>query len=104
MGPLSISWTISLHTKRSTPLAVWRRSPLCYLQPLMQSARADIIVLPGTYGETIELIESHARHLRLIKLNCPLKEPFAKTNSPRILRSIPALLLERSTLFYAATA
>jgi hypothetical protein len=47
--------------------------------------RADIMVLPSTYGETIELIESQARHLRLIKLNCPLEEPFAKTDSPRIL-------------------
>lgn len=30
--------------------------------------KADILVLPGSYGETIELIESLARHLRLIRL------------------------------------
>jgi len=29
---------------------------------------ADILVLPGSYGETLELIEGHARQLRLVRL------------------------------------
>src|SRR5690349_7437905 len=39
---------------------------------LMACARvigeADILVLPGSYSETLELIENHARHLRLVSL------------------------------------
>src|SRR4030088_3045370 len=31
-------------------------------------SEADILVLPGSYGETLELIESHARQLRLVRL------------------------------------
>ena len=31
-------------------------------------SEADILALPGSYGETLELIESHARQLRLVRL------------------------------------
>ena len=31
-------------------------------------SEADILVLPGSYGETLELIESYARQLRLVRL------------------------------------
>jgi hypothetical protein len=45
---------------------------------LFASARlmseADILVLPGSYGETVELIETHAHHLRLVRLQRSLSE------------------------------
>ena len=30
---------------------------------------ADLLALPGSYSETLEVVESHMRHLRLVKLN-----------------------------------
>jgi hypothetical protein len=47
--------------------------------------QADIVVLPGSYGETLELIEGYARHLRLVTLKCSLEQAIAQTCSPRIL-------------------
>ncbi|MFL6791966.1 MAG: hypothetical protein ACJ8EE_12445 [Bradyrhizobium sp.] len=41
-------------------------------------SEANILVLPGSYGETLELIESHVRHLRLI----PLKSSPGELASP----------------------
>lgn len=42
---------------------------------LLASARtmgeADILMLPGSYSETLELIETYARHLRLIAVKSP---------------------------------
>ena len=46
---------------------------------------ADILVLPGSYGETLELIRGYVPHLRLVALRLPLGDAFARTNSPRIL-------------------
>ncbi|MCP3399790.1 hypothetical protein [Bradyrhizobium sp. CCGB20] len=46
---------------------------------------ADILVLPGSYGETLELIERFVPHLRLVTLKLPLDEAFAPAGSPRIL-------------------
>ncbi|WFU37918.1 hypothetical protein QA640_26100 [Bradyrhizobium sp. CB82] len=48
-------------------------------------AKADILVLPGSYGETIELIERHARHLRLVAVNHAPGELAVRTDRPRIL-------------------
>jgi hypothetical protein len=45
--------------------------------------KGDILVLPGSYGETQELIEGYARHLRLVRL--PGKEASASRSSARIL-------------------
>jgi hypothetical protein len=45
---------------------------------------ADILTLPGTYGETIELIESHARHLRLVALKKSPAEVEPASRRPRI--------------------
>ncbi|WP_128925590.1 hypothetical protein [Bradyrhizobium guangxiense] len=47
--------------------------------------KADILVLPGSYGETLELIRSLVPHLRLVALSLPLGDAFAAANSPRIL-------------------
>ncbi len=59
---------------------------------------ADILVLPGSYGETLELIDSHARHLRIITLQQSLPETIVRRSSPfRILllnSSAPASAFE----------
>jgi hypothetical protein len=56
---------------------------------LLASARiigkADVVVLPGTYGETLELIKSLVPHLRLVTAALPLDEPYAAAASPRLL-------------------
>ncbi len=52
---------------------------------------ADIMVLPGSYGETLELIESHARHLRPVHLTNPVADLATPGNKHRIL------LLDTST-------
>lgn len=46
--------------------------------------KADILVLPGSYGETLELIERHVPHLRLISLTLPLGAAFAPAGAPQI--------------------
>ena len=46
---------------------------------------ADILVLPGSYGETLELIRGFMPHLRLVALSLPLGDALAPANSPRIL-------------------
>ncbi|MGX1322642.1 hypothetical protein AB7M17_006095 [Bradyrhizobium sp. USDA 377] len=48
-------------------------------------ARADILVLPGSYGETLELIERFVPELRLITLSLPLSNVLAGAGAPRIL-------------------
>ncbi|MBR0990144.1 hypothetical protein JQ580_05370 [Bradyrhizobium japonicum] len=47
--------------------------------------KADLLVLPGSYGETLELIEGLVPHLRLVALSLPLGDAFASANSPKIL-------------------
>jgi hypothetical protein len=47
--------------------------------------KADILVLPSTYGETLELIRSFVPHLQLVGLKPPLGDAFARGNSPQIL-------------------
>lgn len=47
--------------------------------------KADILVMPGCYGETIELIERFVPHLRLVILKLPLCDAFARIGSRRIL-------------------
>ncbi|MBR0927632.1 hypothetical protein JQ561_13540 [Bradyrhizobium diazoefficiens] len=48
-------------------------------------AKADILVLPGSYGETQELIRGLVPHLRLRALDLPLRDALAPADSPRIL-------------------
>lgn len=52
---------------------------------------ADIMVLPGSYGETLELIEAHMRHLRTVHLKSPAEDLAGPPDIPRIL------LLDTST-------
>ncbi len=48
-------------------------------------SEADILVLPGSYGETLELIESYARQLRLVRLKNSPGEVASRAGRPRIL-------------------
>ncbi|WFU68696.1 hypothetical protein [Bradyrhizobium sp. CB2312] len=56
---------------------------------LLASARlvttGNIVVLPGSYGETLELIERFVRHLRLVTLSLPPGDALAGAGAPRIL-------------------
>ena len=56
---------------------------------------ADILVLPGSYGETLELIESHARHLRLVQLKRSPDEVTA-SRRPQIFLLIRVRPLQRT--------
>jgi hypothetical protein len=47
--------------------------------------KADILVLPGCYGETIELIDRFVPHLRRVTLRPPPDGAFAGTSPRRIL-------------------
>jgi hypothetical protein len=46
---------------------------------------ADILALPGSYGETVELIESHVRQLRLVRLKTSPGEVASRAGRLRIL-------------------
>src|SRR5438270_9179121 len=48
-------------------------------------SEADILALPGSYGETLELIESYARQLRLVRLKSSPGEIAARAGRLRIL-------------------
>jgi hypothetical protein len=52
---------------------------------------AELLVLPGSYGETLELLESHVRHVRTVRLNHPAEDLAAPGERSRIL------LLDTST-------
>jgi len=64
---------------------------------LFASARllgdADIVVPPGSYGETQELIETYIGHLRLVAQRRSLEEAIGYAHSPRMMlldSSVPA--------------
>lgn len=48
-------------------------------------ADGEVLVLPGSYGETLELIERLVPNLRLVTLRLPLSDAFARAGVPRIL-------------------
>ena len=48
-------------------------------------SEADILALPGSYGETIELIESHVPQLRLVRLKSSPGEAASRAGRLRIL-------------------
>src|ERR1700759_1872860 len=47
--------------------------------------QADILVAPGSYSETLELVEGYAHHLRLITLDRPIEDTVASSGKPQIL-------------------
>jgi len=48
-------------------------------------AKGDILVLPGSYGETLELIERFVPSLRLVTLKLPPSDALTRGSTPRIL-------------------
>jgi hypothetical protein len=74
----------------STIQTIYTASGMAAIAALLLALRrltehADLLILPSSYGETQELIEAYAPHLRLITLKRPLEEARAVTRSPRIV-------------------
>ncbi|MBR1121508.1 hypothetical protein JQ628_08300 [Bradyrhizobium lablabi] len=46
---------------------------------------AEILLLPGSYGETIEFVESYCRHLQPVHITLPAKQLVRPAGGPRIL-------------------
>lgn len=70
---------------------IYTSSGMAAMSALLLASRnlvseADILVLPGSYGETSELIESHVRHLRVVRLE-------------RLLGDVPASRRPKVLLF-----
>ncbi len=74
----------------STSTAIYTASGMAAISAVLLASaqiasKADILVLPGSYGETLELIRSFVPHLRLEALKLPLGDAFAPAALPRIL-------------------
>lgn len=74
----------------STSTAIYTASGMAAISAVLLASaqiapKADILVLPGSYGETLELIRSYVAHLRLEALKLPLGDAFARAGRPRIL-------------------
>jgi hypothetical protein len=80
----------ALHDTIYTSSGMSAISALLFASAKLMSS-ADIMLLPGSYGETLELIKAHARHLRTIRLNNPVEDLAAPRGQSRIL------LLDTST-------
>ncbi|MET4372622.1 hypothetical protein [Bradyrhizobium sp. LB12.1] len=73
-----------------TEQAIYTASGMAAISALLLAStrvigKADILVMPGCYGETIELIERFVPHLRLVSLKLPLGDALARAGSRRIL-------------------
>lgn len=73
-----------------TSEAIYAASGMAAISSLLLASAAalpngDILVLPGSYGETLELIERLVPNLRLVTLRLPLADAFARAGVPRIL-------------------
>ncbi|KYK45148.1 hypothetical protein A1D31_10970 [Bradyrhizobium liaoningense] len=73
-----------------TSTAVYTASGMAAISAVLLASaqiveKADVLVLPGSYGETLELIQGFVPHLRLEVLKLPLGDAFVPANSPRIL-------------------
>ena len=86
----------------TTSETVYTASGMAAISALMLAsaqviAEADILILPSSYGETQELIKSHARHLRLVALKREPEEAQALKSSTRVFlldSSAPAVEFE----------
>jgi hypothetical protein len=70
--------------------ATYTASGMAAISALLLASRpifpkAHILVLPGTYGETLELIDRFLPSCRLVPLALPLPESFDQGDAPRIL-------------------
>lgn len=73
-----------------TGIAIYTASGMAAISAVLLASaqiveKADILVLPGSYGETLELIRDFVPHLRLEPLKLPQGDAFAPVSSPRIL-------------------
>lgn len=73
-----------------TSTAIYTASGMAALSAVLVASaqiveKADILVLPGSYGETLELVRGFVPHLRLEALKLPLGDAFAPASLPRIL-------------------
>ncbi|MCK1708549.1 MULTISPECIES: hypothetical protein [unclassified Bradyrhizobium] len=78
------------HTTGSTSETIYTASGMAAISALLLASaeiidKADILVLPGTYGETLELVERFVPHLRLVTPRLPLGDAPAPADLPRIL-------------------
>ncbi|MDE5444971.1 hypothetical protein GWG65_26705 [Bradyrhizobium sp. CSA207] len=76
------------HEAGSTSETIYTASGMAAISALLLASaeiidKAEILVLPGTYGETLELIERFVAHLRLVALK--LGDALAPAGLPRIL-------------------
>jgi len=71
--------------------AIYTISGMAAISALLLSMRtvvgtADLLMLPGSYGETQELVAAHARHLRPVTLSRDLADTLAQNSTaPRLL-------------------
>ncbi|MGY4624606.1 hypothetical protein [Bradyrhizobium sp. USDA 4486] len=73
-----------------TSEAVYTASGMAAISALLLASarlvsRGDIVVLPGSYGETLELIERFVPHLRLVTMKTPVAAVPVPAGSPGIL-------------------
>lgn len=73
-----------------TSEAIYTASGMAAISALLLASRqivgsADILTLPGSYGETLELIRDFVPNLRLRALSLPSADAFARASSPQIL-------------------
>jgi hypothetical protein len=60
-------------------------------------SEADILAAPGSYSETLELIETHARHLRLVQVKQGESQASCSSERPQILlfdSCVPAIIYD----------
>jgi hypothetical protein len=75
---------------QSTQDTVYTGSGMAAISALLLASehvigQADILVAPGSYSETLELVEGYAHHLRLITLEGPMEDTVASSGKPQIL-------------------
>ena len=90
-GPSFYDLDLDLDLDRAcTSETIYTASGMAAISALLLASRqiigpADILMLPGSYGETLELIRDFVPHLQLRALKLPLGDAFAPASSPQIL-------------------
>jgi hypothetical protein len=69
---------------------IYTSSGMAAISALLLASRpvipsAEILILPGSYGETVEFIESYCRHLQPVHLTVPATQSVRPADRPRIL-------------------
>ena len=76
--------------RASASETIYTASGMAAISSLLLASRhiigsADILMLPGSYGETLELVRDLVPHLRLRALELPLRDVFTPASLPQIL-------------------